>query len=95
VYALDRRLVGPQSLSGRSCWESNPGSPTRSTGVLNLTYYEIRVTLSRVRCSEVTMVRPLTICEITFIPLTMEAVRTSETSVYFTETTRRYIPEGC
>jgi hypothetical protein len=25
----------------------------------------------------------------------MEAVRTSETSVYFIETTRRYIPQGC
>jgi hypothetical protein len=25
----------------------------------------------------------------------MEAVRTSETSVYFNGTTRRYIPEGC
>jgi hypothetical protein len=25
----------------------------------------------------------------------MEAVRTSETSVYFNETTRRYFPEGC
>jgi hypothetical protein len=25
----------------------------------------------------------------------MEAVRTSETSVYFNETTWRYIPEGC
>jgi DNA-directed RNA polymerase subunit E'/Rpb7 len=25
----------------------------------------------------------------------VEAVRTSETSVYFNETTRRYIPEGC
>jgi hypothetical protein len=29
------------------------------------------------------------------IALTMEAVRTSETPVYFSETTRRYIPEGC
>jgi hypothetical protein len=27
--------------------------------------------------------------------LMMEAVRTSETSIYFNETTRRYIPEGC
>jgi hypothetical protein len=27
--------------------------------------------------------------------LMMEAVRTSETSVYFYETTRRNIPEGC
>jgi hypothetical protein len=27
--------------------------------------------------------------------LIMEAVRTSETSVYFNETTRRYNPEGC
>jgi hypothetical protein len=27
--------------------------------------------------------------------LMMEAVGTSETSVYFKETTRRYIPEGC
>jgi hypothetical protein len=27
--------------------------------------------------------------------VTMEAVRTSETSVHFNETTRRYIPEGC
>jgi hypothetical protein len=25
----------------------------------------------------------------------MEAVRTSETTVYFDETTRRYIPESC
>jgi hypothetical protein len=25
----------------------------------------------------------------------MEAVRTSETSVYFNETTERYIPDGC
>jgi hypothetical protein len=25
----------------------------------------------------------------------MEAVRTSETSVYFSETTQRYIPESC
>jgi hypothetical protein len=25
----------------------------------------------------------------------MEAVRTSEASIYFTKTTRRYIPEGC
>jgi hypothetical protein len=25
----------------------------------------------------------------------MEAVRTSETSMYFYQTTRRYIPEGC
>jgi hypothetical protein len=30
-----------------------------------------------------------------FITMMMEAVRTSETSVYFNETTRRYIPEGC
>jgi hypothetical protein len=30
-----------------------------------------------------------------FIDLMMEPVRTSETSVYFNETTRRYIPEGC
>jgi hypothetical protein len=30
-----------------------------------------------------------------FIALMMDAVRTSETSVYFNETTRRYIPEGC
>jgi hypothetical protein len=29
------------------------------------------------------------------IALMMEAVHTSETSVYFNETTRRYIPEGC
>jgi hypothetical protein len=29
-----------------------------------------------------------------FIALMMEAVHTSETSVYFNETTRRYIPEG-
>jgi hypothetical protein len=29
-----------------------------------------------------------------FIALMMEAVRTSETSVYFNETTWRYIPEG-
>jgi hypothetical protein len=29
-----------------------------------------------------------------FIALMMEAVRTSETSVYFNEPTRRYIPEG-
>jgi hypothetical protein len=29
------------------------------------------------------------------ISLIMEAVRTSETSVYFNETTWRYIPEGC
>jgi hypothetical protein len=27
--------------------------------------------------------------------MTMEAVYTSETSVHFNETTRRYIPEGC
>jgi hypothetical protein len=27
--------------------------------------------------------------------MVMEAIRTSETSVYFNETTRRYIPEGC
>jgi len=27
--------------------------------------------------------------------LMMEAVRTSETSVYFHETTRRYVPESC
>jgi hypothetical protein len=25
----------------------------------------------------------------------MEAARTSETSVYFCETTRRHVPEGC
>jgi hypothetical protein len=25
----------------------------------------------------------------------MEALRTSETSVYFNKTSRRYIPEGC
>jgi hypothetical protein len=30
-----------------------------------------------------------------FIVLMMEAVRTSETSVYPNETTRRYIPESC
>jgi hypothetical protein len=29
-----------------------------------------------------------------FIPLMMDAVRTSESSVYFNETARRYIPEG-
>jgi hypothetical protein len=29
------------------------------------------------------------------ITLLMEAVRTSETSVYFHETTRHYIPESC
>jgi hypothetical protein len=29
------------------------------------------------------------------IALMMAAVRTSETLVYFNETTRRYIPEGC
>jgi hypothetical protein len=29
-----------------------------------------------------------------FIALIMEALHTSETSVYFNETTRRYIPEG-
>jgi hypothetical protein len=29
------------------------------------------------------------------IALMMEAVRTSETSLYFNETIRRYIPEGC
>jgi hypothetical protein len=29
-----------------------------------------------------------------FITLKMEAVRTSEKSVYFNETTRRYIQEG-
>jgi hypothetical protein len=29
-----------------------------------------------------------------FISLMMEAVRTSETSVYSNETTRRYVPEG-
>jgi hypothetical protein len=28
-------------------------------------------------------------------PLMAEAVRTSETCIYFNETTRRYIPEGC
>jgi hypothetical protein len=31
---------------------------------------------------------------IAFIALIMEAVRISETSVYFNETTRRYIPES-
>jgi hypothetical protein len=31
---------------------------------------------------------------IRFIALMMEAVRISETSVYFNETTRRYVPEG-
>jgi hypothetical protein len=31
----------------------------------------------------------------TITSLTMEAICTSETSVYFNETTRRYIPEGC
>jgi hypothetical protein len=30
-----------------------------------------------------------------FIALTIKAVSTSETSVYFNQTTRRYIPEGC
>jgi hypothetical protein len=30
-----------------------------------------------------------------YIVLIMEAVCSSETSVYFKETTRRYIPEGC
>jgi hypothetical protein len=30
-----------------------------------------------------------------FIRLLMEAVRISETSVYYNETARRYIPEGC
>jgi hypothetical protein len=30
-----------------------------------------------------------------FITLTMMAVRTSETSVYFNETTRHYIPKSC
>jgi hypothetical protein len=30
-----------------------------------------------------------------FTALMMEAVRTSGTSVYFHETTRRYIPESC
>jgi hypothetical protein len=29
------------------------------------------------------------------IALIMEAVRISETSIYFNETTRRFIPEGC
>jgi hypothetical protein len=29
-----------------------------------------------------------------FIALIMDAVRTSETSVYFDDTTRRYIPES-
>jgi hypothetical protein len=29
------------------------------------------------------------------LALMMEEVRTCETSVYFNETTRRYIPEGC
>jgi hypothetical protein len=29
------------------------------------------------------------------IALVMEAVRTSETSVYFKEAARRYIPDGC
>jgi hypothetical protein len=33
--------------------------------------------------------------KIAFIALMTEAVRTSETSVYFNETTRHYIPEGC
>jgi hypothetical protein len=30
-----------------------------------------------------------------FIALIIEAVHTSETSVYFNETTWRYVPEGC
>jgi hypothetical protein len=30
-----------------------------------------------------------------FIAMTTEAERTSETSVYLNETTRRYIAEGC
>jgi hypothetical protein len=30
-----------------------------------------------------------------FIALMMEAVRTSETSVYSNKTTSRYIPDGC
>jgi hypothetical protein len=30
-----------------------------------------------------------------FIALVMQGVRTSETSVYFNESTRRYIPESC
>jgi hypothetical protein len=30
-----------------------------------------------------------------FIALMMEALRTSESSFYFNETTRRHIPEGC
>jgi hypothetical protein len=30
-----------------------------------------------------------------FIALMMEALRASETSVYFNGTTRRYIPESC
>jgi hypothetical protein len=30
-----------------------------------------------------------------WIALMMGAVRTSETSLYFNDTTRRYIPQGC
>jgi hypothetical protein len=37
----------------------------------------------------------ITSTTMTIIALMMEAVHTSETSVYFNETTRRYTPEGC
>jgi hypothetical protein len=33
--------------------------------------------------------------DVSHIALMVTSVRTSETSVYFDETTRRYIPEGC
>jgi hypothetical protein len=35
------------------------------------------------------------VCFRAFFALMTEAVRTSETSVYFNEATRRCIPEGC
>jgi hypothetical protein len=44
----------------------------------------------RALCSLVEAVR-----RIRLIALMMEAVRTSETSVYFNETTQHCIPEGC
>jgi hypothetical protein len=37
----------------------------------------------------------LTAASVNSTVLVTENVRTSETSVYFSETTRRYIPEGC
>jgi hypothetical protein len=50
---------------------------------------------NRLELNRLSKMCTVSIIKAMMVALMMDAVRTSDTSVYFYETTRRHIPEGC